>query len=90
MQRLEQTLVKTRENPAKSKPEPLGTDLAQELSPGQTKHMLPVKVVQGAISGWHCGMGNREPDVVKEFCGDPPLPVARLTPATGHRVFFWR
>ena len=23
-----------------------------------------------------------------KFCGDPPLPVARLTPATGHRVFF--
>src|SRR5438445_741268 len=25
----------------------------------------------------------------KVICGDPPLPVARLTPATGHRVFFY-
>ena len=24
----------------------------------------------------------------EKICGDPPLPVARLTPATGHRVFF--
>ena len=24
----------------------------------------------------------------ESFSGDPPLPVARLTPATGHRVFF--
>ena len=24
----------------------------------------------------------------EEFSGDPPLPVARLTPATGHRVIF--
>ena len=28
------------------------------------------------------------PVLKKRFCGDPPLPVARLTPATGHRVFF--
>jgi CheY-like chemotaxis protein len=35
--------------------------------------------------------GSREtekPVTEKRICGDPPLPVARLTPATGHRVFF--
>src|ERR1044071_5483582 len=29
-----------------------------------------------------------KPVCEKRICGDPPLPVARLTPATGHRVFF--
>ena len=33
------------------------------------------------------GMGRRSRQRV-EFSGDPPLPVARLTPATSHRVIF--
>ena len=38
---------------------------------------------------WRGSDRESSPPHKNQFSGDPPLPVARLTPATGHRVIFF-
>jgi CheY-like chemotaxis protein len=68
----------------------VGTNLAQQQSRRKPRTLDP-KLVRVRLSGGQAVRHGQPPgpDVMKEFCGDPPLPVVRLTPATGHRVFFW-